>query len=182
MRERESERERGYTDRHELDFTAMSLDDKVVKEIFPPPGADSSPPSSLTLRIPKDHLQGLSSSMTGKTGQSGSSRIQQPRSKLTRSKAWLQDYLTSSDPLKMFLASVYEHTDSTGVCVAEVFHELPSAKVCQFLLFHRLNRFSILVLQDYPEYYEVITEPIDLNIIKKNLEVIVAMAMMHHLL
>ena len=26
-------------------------------------------------------------------------------------------------------------------------------------------------LQDYPEYYEVITEPIDLSIIKKNLEV-----------
>lgn len=120
--------------------------------------------------------------MTGKTGQSGSSRIQQPRSKLTRSKAWLQDYLTSTDPLKMFLAAVYEHTDSTGVCVAEVFHELPSAKVWWFLLFHWLNRFSILVLQDYPEYYEVITEPIDLNIMKKNLEVIVAMATMRHLL
>ena len=95
-----------------------------------PTGTDSSPPS-LTLRISKDQLQGLSSSSSssGKTSQSGLSRQQQPRSKLTRSKAWLQGYLSSGDPLKMFLAAVYEHTDSTGVCVAEAFHELPSAKV-----------------------------------------------------
>jgi protein polybromo-1 len=115
-------------------------------------GTDSSPPS-LTLRISKDQLQGLSSSSSssGKTSQSGLSRQQQPRSKLTRSKAWLQGYMSSGDPLKLFLAAVYEHTDSTGVCIAEVFHELPSAK-------------------DYPEYYEVITEPIDLHTIKRNLE------------
>ena len=95
-----------------------------------PTGTDSSPPS-LTLRISKDQLQGLSSSSSssGKTSQSGLSRQQQPRSKLTRSKAWLQGYMSSGDPLKLFLAAVYEHTDSTGVCIAEVFHELPSAKV-----------------------------------------------------
>ena len=97
-----------------------------IREIFSPAStpSDGSPPS-LTLRIPKDQLRGLSA---GKTGQSGSSRLQL-RTKLTRSKAWLQEYLTSEDPLKMYMAAVYEHTDPTGVCVAEVFHELPSVKV-----------------------------------------------------
>ena len=33
--------------------------------------------------------------------------------------------------------------------------------------------FNPLYSQDYPEYYEVITEPVDLNLIRKNLEVII---------
>ena len=37
--------------------------------------------------------------------------------------------MSSGDPLKMYLAAVYEYMDPVGVCVAEVFHELPSAKV-----------------------------------------------------
>ena len=130
-------------------------------------------PQSLTLRIPKDHLRGAlssgkpgqpSSKTSSKTGQaavkpapgdpsssSSTSRLQL-RIKVTRSKAWLEDYLASGDPLKMYVAAVYDHRDTAGVCLAEVFHELPSAK-------------------DYPEYYQVITEPIDLNIMRRNLEV-----------
>ena len=83
--------------------------------------SDKSPPS-LTLRISKDHIQGLSSSKS-------TSLQVHLRTKVTRSKAWLHEYILSNEPLKMFFAAVYEHTDPTGVCVAEVFHELPSAKV-----------------------------------------------------
>lgn len=110
--------------------------------IHPGTPTEASPPS-LTLRIPKDQIRGLSS---GKTGQSSTKPSSKPgqvkppstepsatssrlHSKVTRSKAWLQDYLSSADPLKMYLAAVYDHTDPFGVCVAEVFHELPSAKV-----------------------------------------------------
>ena len=94
--------------------------------MFPPSGPSDVSPPSLTLRIPKDQIRGLSS---GKTGQSSSSSRQQLRTKVTRSKAWLQEYLASDDPLKMYLAAVYDHTDPAGVCVAEIFYELPSSKV-----------------------------------------------------
>ena len=91
--------------------------------------SDKSPPS-LTLRIPKDHIRGLSGGKTGQFSSSAQSSLRvQLRTKVTRSKAWLQEYVSSNEPLKMYLAAVYEHTDPTGVCVAEVFHELPSAKV-----------------------------------------------------
>ena len=49
--------------------------------------------------------------------------------KVTRSKAWLEEYVQSNDPVKIFLAAVYDYHDSSGEFVAEVFHELPSAKV-----------------------------------------------------
>lgn len=153
-------------------------------------GQRSPPPPSLTLKIPKSHLitpptgksrktsisgessqpsrrsslsQLLSSSKPGsysqsaqKTGQSGSktgSASRPPlRLKVTRSRAWVEEYANSDDPLKIFMAAVYDHHDVTGTYVAEIFHELPSR-------------------QDYPEYYRVITEPLDLNTIKKNTEV-----------
>ncbi len=49
--------------------------------------------------------------------------------KLTRSKAWLEEYLVSEDPIKIFLAAVYNYHDPSGEFVAEPFHELPSQKV-----------------------------------------------------
>ena len=58
----------------------------------------------------------------------------------------------SDDPLRVYFALVYNFHDSSGDFVAEVFHALPSRK-------------------EYPEYYRIITEPIDLNIIKKNVDV-----------
>ena len=114
-----------------------------------PPGI--SPPS-LTLRIPKDQIRTQWSGKTGssglktsskpgqagvKTGQatiksdvSSSSSSRLPLSiKVTRSKAWLEGYLLSGDPLKMFLAAVYDYRDASGMSIAEVFHELPSVKV-----------------------------------------------------
>ena len=49
--------------------------------------------------------------------------------KLTRSKAWLQEYVSSENPIKIFLATVYDYHDPNGEYVAEPFQELPSAKV-----------------------------------------------------
>ena len=49
--------------------------------------------------------------------------------KSTRSKAWLDEYLTSDDPIKLYLASVYTYHDSSGEYVAQPFLELPSRKV-----------------------------------------------------
>ena len=156
-------------------------------------GGQRSPRPSLTLKIPKSHLitpptgksqkiAGISDesnqpkrrsslsqilSSSGKHGgsYSGSAqKIGQSSSKggaanrpplclkVTRSRAWVEEYASSDDPVKIFVASVYDYHDGAGSYVAEVFHELPSR-------------------QDYPEYYRVITEPLDLNIIKKNTEV-----------
>ena len=156
-------------------------------------GQSSPSPPSLTLKIPKSHLitpptgksrktsissesshasrrsslsQLLSSSSkpgstsysqsAQKTNQSGSKTGSSSRHglrlKVTRSRAWIEEYASSDDPVKIFMASVYDYHDATGSYVAEVFHELPSR-------------------QDYPEYYRVITEPLDLNMIKKNTEV-----------
>ena len=55
--------------------------------------------------------------------------------KLTRSKAWLEEYAASEDPIKMFLAAVYDHHDPMGELVAEPFHELPSPKVELFFFY-----------------------------------------------
>ena len=153
-------------------------------------GERSASPPSLTLKIPKSHLiipptgksrntsissessqlsrrsslsQLLSSNKPGshsqsaqKSGQSssktGSASRPPVRLKVTRSRAWVEEYASSDDPVKIFMASVYDHHDVSGTYVAEIFHELPSR-------------------QDYPEYYRVITEPLDLNMIKKNTEV-----------
>lgn len=151
----------------------------------------SPSPPSLTLKIPKSHLitpptgksrktsissessqqsrrsslsqllssnkPGSSSQSAQKTGQSsskaGSTGRPPLRLKVTRSRAWVEEYANSDDPVKIFMASVYDYHDVSGSYVAEVFHELPSR-------------------QDYPEYYRVITEPLDLNMIKKNTEVL----------
>ena len=155
-------------------------------------GGQGSPRPSLTLKIPKSHLitppTGKSQKIVGisdessqpkrrsslsqilsssgkhggsysgsaqKIGQSSSKGGRPPlRLKVTRSRAWVEEYASSDDPVKIFVASVYDYHDGAGSYVAEVFHELPSR-------------------QDYPEYYRVITEPLDLNIIKKNTEVCV---------
>ena len=61
-----------------------------------------------------------------KSGSSGKLAI---RVKVTRSKAWLEEYVKSNEPVKMFLAAVYNYHDSSGEFVAEAFHSLPSAKV-----------------------------------------------------
>ena len=162
-------------------------------------GEDERPssPSSLTLKIPKCHLitpptssgksrkasvssessqpssslrrhslsQVYTTAKTGthsahKAGQSGSktgSAGRPPlRLKVTRSRAWVQEYANSEDPVKIFMASVYDYHDPAGSYVAEIFHELPSR-------------------QDYPEYYRVITEPLDLNMIRKNTEVVLSL-------
>ena len=134
-------------------------------------------PPSLTLKIPKSHLISLPGSKTRKTssssdssrrsslsqllstsksGQStsktGSAGRQPVRLKVTRSRAWVEEWANSNNPVKLFMSAVYDHHDSSGAYVAEIFHELPSR-------------------QDYPDYYRVITEPLDLNMIKKNTEV-----------
>ena len=49
--------------------------------------------------------------------------------KVTRSKAWLAEYAQSVDPVKIYLAAVYDYHSMSGEFVSEVFHELPSAKV-----------------------------------------------------
>jgi hypothetical protein len=112
--------------------------------------------SSLSQMLSSNSKHGSYSGSAQKTGQSsskGGAASRPPlRLKVTRSRAWVEEYASSDDPVKIFMASIYDYHDGTGSYVAEVFHELPSR-------------------QDYPEYYRVITEPLDLNIIKKNTEV-----------
>ena len=151
-------------------------------------GQRSTSPPNLTLKIPKSHLISTPAGKSRKTSLSSESSHQSRRSslsqllstgksvpsvpktsqtaaktgstgrlpvrlKVTRSRAWVEEYAESNDPVRIFMSSVYDYHDLTGVYVAEIFHELPSR-------------------QDYPEYYRVITEPLDLNMIKKNTEVI----------
>ncbi|XP_019864490.1 PREDICTED: protein polybromo-1-like [Amphimedon queenslandica] len=71
--------------------------------------------------------------------------------KTTRSKAWLDDYLSSDDPIKIYFADIYSYHDSNGDYISQPFIDLPSAK-------------------EYPEYYRIITEPIGLAMIKSNIE------------
>ncbi len=135
-----------------------------------------SPVSSLTLRIPKVQLPSLrsprpltrsqrmssssessvstnkSTPTTSKPPPAKSSSGGKASAKGTRSRAWIDEYLGSDDPFKMYLAQVYNHHDSSGDYVAELFHSLPSRK-------------------EYPEYYRVISEPIDLSTIKKKIDV-----------
>lgn len=49
--------------------------------------------------------------------------------KVTRSKAWLAEYAQSADPVKIYLAAVYDYHSASGEFISEVFHELPSPKV-----------------------------------------------------
>ena len=49
--------------------------------------------------------------------------------KATRSKAWLDEYATSGDPVRIFLAAVYTYHDSNGEYIAQPFLDLPSRKV-----------------------------------------------------
>ena len=75
------------------------------------------------------------------------------RGKVTRSQAWIQEYLESGDPIKIYLASIYDyHDSSTGEYVAEPFLQLPSRSM-------------------YPEYYKVILQPMDLATMRRNVEV-----------
>ena len=65
----------------------------------------------------------------------------------------MEEYAASEDPVKMFLAAVCGYHDpASGDSVAEPFMQLPSRTL-------------------YPEYYKVITQPIDINTIIKNTEV-----------
>ena len=75
------------------------------------------------------------------------------RGKASQRQGWVQDYAGSGDPVKICIGSVYEHRDIlTGDSLSEPFHSLPSRS-------------------EYPEYYRVITQPIDLKTICKNAEV-----------
>ena len=57
--------------------------------------------------------------------------------KATRSKAWLDEYMYSGDPIKIFFADVYSYHDSNGEYIAQPFIDLPSRKVYN-LLFNRV--------------------------------------------
>ena len=103
-------------------FTTVSFVRAVSGEIRPPVG--------LTLKIPKERVSSLHAP-SDQSGARGSQSGAKPavRMKLTRSKAWLREYNSSDDPVKMLLAAVYDCHDLSGEFVAEPFHELPSAKV-----------------------------------------------------
>ena len=70
-----------------------------------------------------------SSELSTPGSKSGSSGRAALHVKVTRSKAWLAEYAQSVDPVKIYLAAVYDHHSVSGEFVSEVFHELPSAKV-----------------------------------------------------
>ncbi len=81
-----------------------------------------------------------------------SSASKSSAAKIPDPEAWVQEYLASDDPVKKFMAAVFNFHDHSGDLVAEPFHQLPSR-------------------EEYPEYYRVITQPIDLLIIQRNTEV-----------
>lgn len=58
-----------------------------------------------------------------------SSLSKKPAVKTTRSKAWLDEYASSNDPIKIFFADVYSYHDNTGEYIAQPFIDLPSRKV-----------------------------------------------------
>lgn len=103
--------------------------------------AKSSTPKSLASKssVPKV------STPANSTSKSSALKISDPES-------WVQDYLASDDPIKKFIAAVFNFHDHSGDFVAEPFHQLPSRK-------------------EYPEYYDIITQPIDLLTIQRNTEV-----------
>ena len=70
-----------------------------------------------------------SSELSTPGSKSGSSGRAALHVKVTRSKAWLAEYTQSVDPVKIYLAAVYDYHSASGEFVSEVFHELPSAKV-----------------------------------------------------
>ena len=49
--------------------------------------------------------------------------------KTTRSKAWLDEYLSSDDPIKIYFADIFSYHDSNGDYISQPFIDLPSAKV-----------------------------------------------------
>lgn len=138
------------------------------------PPTPPSPLPSLTLKISKTQLvspsmPARSASSSQRTSSSSESSLGTSKStptsskatsagsakgfsKTTRSKAWIDEYVNSSDPQKVYIGLVYNYHDSSGEFIAGVFHTLPSQK-------------------DYPEYYRVISEPIDLNTVKSNVDV-----------
>lgn len=63
--------------------------------------------------------------------------------KLTRSKAWLEEYNQSDDPVKILFSSVHSHHDSSGAFVAEPFLELPSKKASVHYLGYYPSDFEI---------------------------------------
>ena len=139
------------------------------------PPSPMSPLPTLTLKISKTQLvspsvPARSTSSAQRTSSSSESSVGTSKttpkltstgsgkgsSKTTRSKAWIDEYVNSNEPQKVYVALVYNYHDSNGEFIAGVFHALPSQK-------------------DYPEYYRVISEPIDLNTIKSNVDVSICM-------
>ena len=134
-------------------------------------------PTHLTLRIPKSHFKftppastpparrtnstsesvpkGESSSVKQerKGGKKSAGGVAGGRGKPTRVQGLVQEFSCSDDPVKIFLAAVFNYHDpGSREYVAEPFVHLPPRAL-------------------YPEYYKVITQPIDLTTICKNTEV-----------
>ena len=103
--------------------------------------SESAPARGGASSLSKSDAKKLSGSVSGRGG------------KVTRSQAWIREYLEGEDPIKMYLAAVFDYHDTvTGDYVAEPFLLLPSPSL-------------------YPDYYKVITQPMDLATIRKNVEV-----------
>jgi len=83
------------------------------------------------------------------SGSSNTATLQSPE--VTEFPAWVHEYLASDDPIRKYTAAVFSYCDSSGECVAEPFHLLPSR-------------------EQYPDYYRIITQPMDLWTIQRNVE------------
>lgn len=70
--------------------------------------------------------------------------------KTTRSRAWLDEYTSSGDPIKIYFADIFSYHDGNGDYVSQPFIDLPSAKVMSFYFlyfnFQIRNILSIIVL------------------------------------
>ena len=70
-----------------------------------------------------------SASVASKSVSSPALPQKQVKIKTTRSKAWLEGYRASDDPIRIFYADVYSYHDAGGEYIAQPFIEMPSRKV-----------------------------------------------------
>jgi protein polybromo-1 len=108
-------------------------------------------PKTVSLKLSSLSVPEKSTKKGPTTPGGGASNSKKGPVKTTRSKAWLDEYASSDDPVKIYFGDVYSYHDNAGEYIAQPFIDLPSKK-------------------DYPEYYRVITEPIGLSIIRSQLE------------
>ena len=124
---------------------------KLSKFQLPPPSTPSSSPAQSTSSATSSAASKAVPSFTKLAGK-------HLKVKATRSKAWVESYGSSNDPIKILLAAVYSYHDNTGEYVAQPFIDLPSKKVIHHCVHKSILCFTEVscVLLKYPVFYRTI--------------------------